>query len=59
MGEWVMPYEAVRTSGDPRRPILAFLRGVYDVAATLGGWDTEAFSYKKPPPPPRPQRRVA
>jgi hypothetical protein len=53
MGEWVMPYEAVRKSGDPRRTILAFLHGMYGVAATLGGWDAEAFTYKKPSPPPR------
>jgi hypothetical protein len=53
MGEWVMPYEAVRTGGDPRQTILAFLDGVYGVATTLGGWDAEAFTYKKPSPPPR------
>ena len=48
-----MPYEAVRTSADPRRAILAFLDGVYGVATTLGGWDAQAFTYKKPPPAPR------
>ena len=53
MGEWVMPYEAVRTSNDPRQTILAFLDGVYAVAVSLGGWDAEAFTYKKPPPAPR------
>ena len=41
-----MPYEAVRTSDDPRRGILAFLDGVYGVATTLGGWDAEAFTYR-------------
>ena len=53
MGEWVMPYEAVRTSADPRQTILAFLDGVYGVATTLGGWDAKAFTYKKPLPSPR------
>ncbi len=53
MGEWMMPYEAVRTSDDPRQTILAFLNGVYDVATTLGKWDGEAFTYEKPVPPPR------
>ena len=53
MGEWVMPYEAVRTSSDPRQAILAFLEGVYRVATSLGGWNAEVFTYKKPPPAPR------
>ena len=53
MGEWVMPYDAVRRSADPSGVILAFLEGVYGVATTLGGWDGEAFTYKKPPPAPR------
>ena len=53
MGEWVMPYDAVRRSADPSGVILAFLEGVYGVATTLGGWDGEAFTYKKPPAPPR------
>ncbi len=53
MGEWFMPYEAVRTSEDPRQSILAFLNGVYGVATTLGGWHAEAFTYKKPLPAPR------
>jgi hypothetical protein len=53
MGEWVMPYDAVRRGADPRGAILAFLEGVYRVATTLGGWDEEAFTYKKPQPAPR------
>ena len=53
MGEWVMPYDAVRRSGDPREVILAFLEGVYRVATSLGGWDPEALTYVKPPPAPR------
>ena len=53
MGEWFMPYDAVRTSKDPRQTILAFLNGVYDVALSLGGWPAQAFTYKKPPPAPR------
>ena len=53
MGEWMMPYEAVRGSDDPRQVILTFLNGVYGVATTLGAWDAEAFTYDKPVPPPR------
>ncbi len=53
MGEWILPYETVRTAADPRRAILDFLQGVYGVATGLGGWDAEAFTYVKPPPAPR------
>ncbi len=53
LGEWVIPYETVRTSPDPRRTILDFLQAVYGVATTLGGWPAQTFDYKKPPPAPR------
>ena len=53
MGEWVMPYDAVRRTGDPRKVILAFLEGVYGAATSLGGWNGEAFTYEKPAPAPR------
>lgn len=38
-GEFILPYEAVRTSGDPAATLLTFLQSTYDVAADLGGWD--------------------
>ena len=41
--EWILPYEAVRTADDPEGMILEFLESTYDVAATLGGWDTAAL----------------
>ncbi len=50
MGEWMMPYEAVRGSPDPRRTILSFLEAVYDIAVKLGGWDATALTYEKPAP---------
>ena len=37
--EWILPYEAVRTAGDPDATLLAFLRSTYATAATLGAWD--------------------
>ena len=49
MGQWLMPYEAVRTCPDPRRAILDFLIAAYRVATTLGGWDAEAHTYVRPP----------
>jgi len=38
-GEFVLPYEAVRTSADPAAALLDFLQSTYDAAANLGRWD--------------------
>jgi hypothetical protein len=38
-GEFILPYEAVRTAADPAATLLTFLQSTYDVAADLGGWD--------------------
>lgn len=38
-GEFVLPYEAVRTSADPAATLLTFLESTYAVAADLGHWD--------------------
>ena len=38
-GEFILPYEAVRNSKDPRSTLLAFLESTYERAATLGNWD--------------------
>jgi hypothetical protein len=43
LGEFILPYEAARTSGDPDRAILSFVVSTYDRAATLGGWDRSAL----------------
>ena len=38
-GEFILPYEAVRTSADPASTLMTFLESTYDAAASLGGWD--------------------
>jgi Family of unknown function (DUF5996) len=43
MGEFLLPYEAVRTSPSPDREITAFLESTYGKAATLAGWDRAAL----------------
>lgn len=43
LGEFLLPYEAVRTSGDPERTLLAFLDCTYRAAADLGNWDRSAL----------------
>ncbi len=39
LGEFLLPYEAVRTAHDPARAVLTFCERVYEAGATLGGWD--------------------
>ncbi|MCW5773254.1 MAG: hypothetical protein KIT16_16560 [Rhodospirillaceae bacterium] len=43
LGEFVLPYDAVRTAGDPDAALLAFLESTYLAAADLGGWDRAAL----------------
>ena len=39
LGEFILPYEAVRTAPDPERALMEFLQSTYDVAADLARWD--------------------
>lgn len=41
MGEFILPYEAVRTAGEPDATLLAFLQSTYEAAAEAGRWDRE------------------
>jgi hypothetical protein len=43
MGEFVLPYEAVRTADDPDATLLAFLQSTYEAGANLGDWDRDAL----------------
>jgi hypothetical protein len=43
LGEFVLPYEAVRTASDPEGALIAFLQSTYEAAADLGGWDRKAL----------------
>lgn len=40
-GEFVLPYDAVRSSDDPDATLLRFLETSYEAAATLGRWDRD------------------
>ena len=50
MGEWMLPYDAVRASDDPHATLLAFLNSTYAVATDLGGWDARDHAYTLPAP---------
>ncbi|HXZ52083.1 MAG TPA: DUF5996 family protein [Burkholderiales bacterium] len=39
LGEFILPYEAVRGARDPGAALTAFLESTYRAAADLGGWD--------------------
>jgi hypothetical protein len=43
LGEFVLPYEAVRTADDPDHAVARFLQTTYEAAAELGDWDRSAL----------------
>ncbi len=43
LGEFVLPYEAVRTSASPDETLLEFLQSTYEAGANLGHWDRPAL----------------
>jgi hypothetical protein len=43
LGEFVLPYDAVRRSPDPDATLLSFLQSTYEAAATAGKWDRQAL----------------
>jgi len=43
LGEFILPYEAVRTAAAPDAAILRFIETTYDAAANLGRWDRAAL----------------
>jgi hypothetical protein len=43
LGEFVLPYEAVRTAEQPNHMLLSFLESTYRAAAELGAWDRAAL----------------
>ena len=48
MGEYVLPYEAVRTADDPDATLLDFLQSTYEAAADLAEWDRNALESTLP-----------
>ena len=43
IGEFVLPYDAVRTAKDPDRVLMSFLMSTYEAAAINGEWDRKAL----------------
>jgi hypothetical protein len=42
-GEFILPYDVVRTAADPDRTLLDFLQSTYEAAAEMGHWDRESL----------------
>jgi hypothetical protein len=42
-GQFILPYDAVRTASDPEATLLEFLQSTYDAAADRGKWDRNAL----------------
>jgi hypothetical protein len=43
LGEFILPYDAVRSSDDPDKALLAFLQSTYEAAANTAKWDRDAL----------------
>lgn len=51
MGEFILPYDAVRTADDPEAALMDFLQSTYGVSADLAGWDRETLEIREIPRP--------
>ena len=43
LGEFILPYDAVRTAADPDQALLEFLQSTYEAAANAAKWDRDAL----------------
>ena len=43
LGEFILPYDAVRTAGVPDQALLEFLQSTYEAAANAAKWDRDAL----------------
>jgi uncharacterized protein DUF5996 len=43
LGEFILPYAAVRTADDPDKALLEFLQSTYEAAANTAKWDRETL----------------
>jgi hypothetical protein len=49
LGEFILPYEAMRKDPHPRAALMAFLQSSYEAAAELGHWDRAALERRAAP----------
>ena len=46
LGEFILPYDDVRSSTEPDKMILEFLQSTYELIANAGNWDREFLERK-------------
>lgn len=46
-GEFILPYDAIRTTSDPDQTLLDFLQTTYEAAAKTGNWDREQLECER------------
>ena len=51
MGEFILPYDAVRTADAPEAELMEFLQSSYVTGAELAGWDREKLELREIPRP--------
>jgi hypothetical protein len=51
-GEFILPYETVRTSEDPSGTLIEFCESTYRAGADLAGWDSKILEHEPPTEPP-------
>ena len=49
LGEFLLPYDAVREADSPDETLLDFLQSTYEAAAATAQWDREALEQRLPP----------
>lgn len=49
LGEFILPYEAVRTARQPDQTLLQFLQSTYEAAANPGNWNRSALERQTTP----------
>lgn len=47
LGEYILPYEVVRSASNPDEALLTFLKTTYEAAAVNGNWDTKTLEKRK------------
>jgi hypothetical protein len=47
LGQFIVPYDAVRKAPNPEELLLGFLQETYEAAAALGKWDRQALERQK------------
>ena len=50
LGEFVLPYDAVRAAASPDDVLLTFLQSTYEAAAELGRWERASLERREGPP---------